>query len=355
MNKWFCGIILCVCLSFVNACGSNNNNEVAESYISSSKEKESTLVSIKVLKKQKFMDEFLSNGKIVSTKKAELIWEYSDRVKCVYVKNGDFVKEGQLLAELVHENAQLELMQSKDQLDRVDFEVKDFLIGQGFKLADSANIPQEIINIAYIKSGYRQVLNNYQRAQKSYDKTFLYAPFSGYIANLSVNDYKIVSNGDQFCVLLDKRKMEVEFPLMISEVNDVQVGTRIKVALFTDKNNMAEGYIHAINPLVDEKGLVTVKAIIDNPPQNWLDGMNVSIYIQVEKQNSLVVPKSSVVNRDGKSVVFTVKNKYAYWNYVNIGKENSSNYMIADGLQEGDSVITDGNKYLTHLSKVQIK
>lgn len=354
MNKWLCVIILCVCLPLVNACGNKSSNEVSESYVPSSKGKEIPLVKVEVLKKQKFLDEVLSNGRIVSIKKSDIVWEYSDRVRCVYVKNGDFVKEGQLLAELVHENALMDLVQSKDNLDRVELEMKDFLIGQGYKLADSSKIPEDVVNIAYIKSGYRQIHNNYKKAQKAYEKTFLYAPFSGYIANLSVNGYELASSGDKFCVLIDRSKMEVDFPLMVREIEQIKVGSRIRISLLSNEGSVAYGVVHTINPLVDEKGLVKVKAIIDNPPNEWLDGMNVSVCIQVERQDCLAVPKSALVNRDGKSVVFTVKNGCAYWNYVSIGKENSSHYMITDGLQESDSVIIDGNKHLAHLSKIKI-
>ncbi|MPM70358.1 hypothetical protein SDC9_117313 [bioreactor metagenome] len=53
-------------------------------------------------------------------------------------------------------------------------------------------------------------------------------------------------------------------------------------------------------------------------------------------------------------MVFTFKNGKAYWNYVSTGLENSSGYVVTEGLQAGDSVIYDGNINLAHESQVMI-
>ena len=68
----------------------------------------------------------------------------------------------------------------------------------------------------------------------------------------------------------------------------------------------------------------------------------------------LIVPKSAVVLRSGRQVVFTLEKGKALWNYVQTGLENMELYTIEDGLKEGDTVITTGNLNLAHETPVNV-
>ncbi len=86
------------------------------------------------------------------------------------------------------------------------------------------------------------------------------------------------------------------------------------------------------------------------------DGMNVKVSVQKSVGRQLVVPKSAVVLRTGRQVVFTLdeSGKRAMWNYVQTGLENFGEYTITDGLEEGMDVIVDGNVNLAHESPVSV-
>ncbi len=82
--------------------------------------------------------------------------------------------------------------------------------------------------------------------------------------------------------------------------------------------------------------------------------MNVKMSVKRDLENALVVPKSAVVLRTGKQVVFVHSNGKALWNYVTTGLENMNEYIITDGLTEGMEVIYDGNVNLAHESPVTV-
>ena len=109
-----------------------------------------------------------------------------------------------------------------------------------------------------------------------------------------------------------------------------------------------------INPLVDDKGMVKVKASV-NGRGRLFSGMNVRVNVHRSLDSQLVIPKSAVVLRSGKQVVFTLKDGKAQWNYVQTGLENAESYSMADdALKEGDTVIVTGNVNLAHEAPVKV-
>ena len=81
--------------------------------------------------------------------------------------------------------------------------------------------------------------------------------------------------------------------------------------------------------------------------------VRVSAFRSVGKQ--WVVPKTAVVLRTGKQVVFTVVDGKAVWNYVQTGLENATEYTVTgETLKEGDLIIVTGNINLAHESPVKV-
>ncbi len=344
-----CSAIFLLC----TACGQNGKEKQSRT-ASAALENEAQPVEYEVLQRSIFAEEILSNGILSSAQKADIKWDASDIIAKIYVKNGDKVAKGQLLAELSHERPKMTILQSQDSKDRAYLEMQDFHIGQGYKLSDTTRIPQNLREIARIKSGYRQAELSYMSAQQAMEKTYLRAPFSGTIANMNAKVYNTAFTGEVFCLLLGHSTMEVTFPLMEKELTALHKGDKVAVSLYSDNGPALYGSVSTVNPLVGEDGLATVTALVQKVPDNWLDGMKVRVSIQRTRTDELVVPKSAVVIRDGKRVIFTIKNGRAYWNYVKLGKENSRFYTITDGLQTGDSVIVRGNTHLAHLAPIKI-
>ena len=84
--------------------------------------------------------------------------------------------------------------------------------------------------------------------------------------------------------------------------------------------------------------------------------MNVRVSVRKSLGQQLVVPKSAVVLRSGKQVVFTLSDDggKALWNYVHTGLENMGNYSITDGLEPGAKVIISNNINLAHEAPVKV-
>ncbi len=347
------GCLLCLVLLLLAACHGGRKGEVVEEGVATVLPDEKNEVTVQTLKRMVFNHELVSNGKVTAGAMADLKFETAGVVVSVYVKNGDRVVRGQKLAELDKFRLKNKTAQAKDALERAKLELQDVLIGQGYPMDDADKVPADIMRLARVKSGYDQSLSLYELAEYEEDHATLTAPFDGVVANLFAKPFNETNGSEPFCTVIGSVGMEVDFTVLESELPLIKSGDRVMVTPYADAASVQEGRIVQINPLVDDKGMVKVKAAV-NGRGRLFSGMNVRVHVHRSLGEQLVIPKSAVVLRSGKQVVFTLKDGKAQWNYVQTGPENAESYTVADGLKEGDTVIVTGNVNLAHEAPVDV-
>lgn len=333
--------------------GEKKGTSEAEDSVETVLPEEANEVTVMTLNESDFYHELISNGKLSARKSAELRFESTEEIAAVYVKNGDRVRKGQKLAELTTFRLGNKLVQAKDALEKAKLELQDVLIGQGYLLEDSAKVPPETMRLVRVKSGYDQAMASYELAAYEQEKAVLIAPFDGVVANLFSKEHNTSSTSDVFCTVIDPSSLEASFTVLESELPLIKTGDKVEVIPYAAPDTKAEGRITEINPVVDDNGMVKVKAAVSER-SNLFEGMNVRVSVQRMVNKQLVVPKEAVVLRSGKQVVFTLVNNKAYWNYAQTGLENAGHYTVVEGLKPGDIVITSGNINLAHEAPVTI-
>ncbi len=301
-----------------------------------------------------FSYDLVSNGKVGAGEDADLFFTPSGAVVSrVMVRNGQRVRKGQALAILDRFKLENAVATAKNSLERARLDLADALIGQGYDPEKMAEIPDEVVKLARLRSGVAQAEVQLREAERALDDATLRAPFDGIIANLTQKAGNIPDGSKPFCRVMSTGGMEVVFPILESELALVHAGDAVEVTSFTSGDTY-HGRITSINPVVDKNGMVEVCASVGGPTGLY-DGMNVRVSVKREVDKALIVPKSAVVLRsNGRQVVFTNKGGKAIWNYVATGLENMSEYVITEGLKEGDEVIVSGNINLAHEAPVKV-
>ena len=146
--------------------------------------------------------------------------------------------------------------------------------------------------------------------------------------------------------------MEVEFPVTESEYLLLNNGMPVTILPFVNENIIITGAISQINPIVDENGMVKVRASFINNA-GLIDGMNVKVLVRKPSSDRIVVPKEALVRRQGRDVIFVRQDSLAIWKYVTIEAENSTSLAIKEGIEPGDLVIVSGNINLAHETVVK--
>lgn len=310
-------------------------------------------VTVLPLKSTEFHHELISNGKLAARQSADLRFESAEPIASIFVKNGDRVRKGQKIAELAPFRLANQTAQAKDALERAKLELQDVLIGQGYLLEDSANVPAATLRLARVKSGYDEATAAYRLAAYEEERATLTAPFDGIVANLFAKPFNTASTAEVFCTVINPWSLEAAFAVLESELPLIRIGDRVQVTPFAADAQSTEGRISEINPVVDANGMVQVRAAVAEQGKLF-EGMNVKVSIHRSLGRKLVIPKGALVLRTGKQVVFTLVDGKAYWNYVRTGLENAGHYTVEEGLKEGDVVITGGNINLAHETPVKI-
>jgi len=300
--------------------------------------------------------ELVSNGKLVAQKKAFLNFKITGVLKNIHFKNGQRVQEGQLIAELENSMEKLDLEQAKLRLERARIDRLDKIVSHKVGAKNPEDVSEEALKRFNMEVGYNEAVLSAEQAEIKYNYTKLIAPFSGRIANLETKPNNSPKSGEPFCILMDDSRFEVIFPVMESEISRLATGQEITLKPFFLDSVYYPGVISEINPLIDEHGMVKVKAIVNDKNKRLIEGMNVKVFVRDKVPGCLIVPKEAVVLRNNKQVVFSLFNDtLAKWNYVFTELENSQSYSIKEGLTPGDTVITIGNVHLAHHARVDFE
>lgn len=312
---------------------------------------EAVMVKTVRLEPSTFYHEIVSNGKIYSSRKAIVPFKVNGIIEELYIRNGQKVKAGQLLAVIEDFEYKTSLTSARQALTKAEINFKDDLLSK-YMTADTSNLDPVRIRTSRIRSGLDDALLALERAEYNYRNTRIYSPLDGVIANLEATRLNPSQNYKNLCTVIFNDDMYVEFPVMESEYGFITTGMPIGIIPFVDDSLVIAGKIIQINPQVEDNGMIRVRAEFRNN-NRLIDGMNVKVLVRKPVYNRLVVPKEALVIRQGKDVVFVRQDSLAIWKYVTIEYENSSMVSVSEGLSPGDLVIVRGNTNLAHETKVK--
>ena len=222
---------------------------------------------------------FTSTGKVKAVDYADLYFRSQELIAHVYVKTGQIVRKGDLLADLDTFLFNSQLREAEIALAQADLELKDILIGQGHNPDDLLSVPQDVMKLARIKSGFEQAELQKEKALKEIQNAKLTAPFDGVVANLTSRPCQMASTGTPFCRIIRNTDMEVEFHVLETELDMVKQGKKVTIEPQASTIGILEGEICIINPIVNDKGMIQVRACVKGNV-GLMEGMNTTVLIE---------------------------------------------------------------------------
>lgn len=321
-------------------------------------ESEPLPVQTMLLEPQAFRLRYFASGQLQAGRQAEISMELGGVLIDAPVQEGRYVEAGAVLAQLDSSLLGLKLEQAHLALAEAEVNKKDLLLANGGQAEDDGSVSPGKLRLILTLSGYDKAQHAIKLAEHELAQAVRRAPFSGVIANIEARPFQQIAAGQRICTLFDPASYEAVFRLLETEVAEVKPGQLVAVHPTAQPGIRLEGRISAINPVVDEQGLVMVRAKLLDAARvpGLLLGMNVQVAIEQKLPSQLVIPKTAVVLRSGREVVFTYEaaEGRAKWKYVTVAHVNDTQAAISEGLVAGEQVIVEGHLSLGHDAQVAI-
>lgn len=332
-------------------------DEADGSLVRTEQKKEEILVRVAPVRRDQFNLELVSNGKSEAIRKAVLAFEVSEVVRRVHVKNGERVRAGDPLVAVDDRQVRRAIEEAELNMDKALMDIRGDFIAEGLDLKtmdDTLKVAPERKEVIFLQRGYTAARRAVRHAQEELEKVVTRAPFAGIVADMEAKEFNHSSAYKSVCTLIDDSQMEVVFNVLETEIGNLEPEMEVEITPYADPAKILRGKITEVNPRIDENGMVKVKAVTPNRPAVLVDGMNVSILVKRRIDDKLIIPKSAVLPRQGRKVVFVYSEGRAHWKYVTTGYENSTEVSVEEGLAEGDQVIYENNLGLSHMNEVTV-
>lgn len=306
------------------------------------------------------------NGSVVSLNSVDLRPQVTNTVSTVHVKEGQFVKAGQLLFSLDDRNDQANLararaQQKKDEATMADLERQyrrsQELVAQNFiaKSAADGTLSQLEAQRAAVAADRAAV----QSAQVALGYATLRAPIAGRIGAVNIYPGTLVQPTLSLVTITQLDPIAVSFPVPEGNLQDLLAAarTRSKVeAVVTGRKTPLNGTLDFVDNTVDPQiGTVRAKAVFDNADQGLWPGQFVGTRITVRTlEGATVVPAAALMMlTEGSSLYVVDENKTATRRKVK-ALHTFGTKVAVSGVQPGEQVVIEGAQNVRPGGKVRV-
>jgi membrane fusion protein, multidrug efflux system len=288
-------------------------------------------------------------------------------------QEGDFVKAGQVLAEIDPrpyqvqlESAQATLAKDQALLDNamVDFE-------RYKKLLETDAVPKQQLDtqtalVAQYKAAIQQDAAAVDNAKLQLVYAKVTAPISGVAGLRLVDPGNIVHASDPggMVVITQLQPISVLFTIPEDALPQItqrlRAGAHLGVDAYNRDNSkkLASGTLMTVDNQIDNTtGTSKLKAVFDNKDFLLFPQQFVNIHLLVDSlQNQLVVPNVAVQNGQQGTFVYVVDDSSrVHLKTVQVGKTTETSSDITSGIAEGDRVVVDGTDRLVENAVVRVR
>lgn len=291
-------------------------------------------------------------GQIRSIRHIELRAQERGYLQKVYVDEGQFVKKGQLLFQIMPKLYEAELQRSKAEMDFADIEYRNTK-----KLADSDVVAPNELAMARAKLSKA-------KAEMSLNKTHLQftvitAPFDGIIDRFAVRPGSLVDEGDLLTTLSDNSKMWVYYNVPEAEYLDYKtLGSKGKptVNLLMANHEIFShpGVVETIEADFDnETGNIPFRATFPNPEALLRHGETGNVEMIVPLKGALIIPQKATFEVLEKKYVYVVDNSnHVHAREITIGADMADLYEVRSGLSVNDKILLEGLRKVNNNDKI---
>lgn len=212
------------------------------------------------------------------------------------------------------------------------------------------------------KSGLTAARLQLERARYEQARAVIASPVSGMVQSVSVATGEKVMSGQPVVTVVDTKRLTVDAQVLEHDLPLIRVGGDARITTAGASGNTVRGRIEAILPLVDTVARAGRAVVRIADTDRLRPGMYVDVQLEATRlRNRRLVPTRAVIERDGRPLVFVVRDGRAQWTYIVPGRNNGTHTEVLPDsstgeipVNPGDAVIVNGHLTLTHDAPVRV-
>lgn len=326
----------------------------------------------------------IANGEVYAQDLVDVGAQVSGQIKKLYVKVGDNVKKGDMIAQIDSEKQENEISKEKAQLVIYEANLKaaeikaqnakiQFLREQKLYKKDATskekleNAKNEAAlsaaNVKQIQAQIEQTKLALDTAETNLGYTKISAPLDGTIVSVPVEEGRTV-NANQttptIVKIADLSKMEIRLQISEGDISLVKVGQNVEYTILSALDDIKKAEISSIDPALtslsdgsydktnlngsnssNEAVYFYAKVLVDDNDGFLKIGMTTQNTIIVNEAKNVNFITSSAIQKDknNERFVWILKDKTPTKTMVKIGISDNLNTQILSGINKNDEII----------------
>lgn len=280
-------------------------------------------------------------GTVSPSKSVMMRNKFSGRLTTVNIRQGDRVKQGDVIAEVESQNvrstydmAQATLRQAEDGYARL------------MKLKGTNSVPE--IKVIEVETQLQQARSSAEAAAQALKECKITAPFDGVVGDVMVSAGIDISPTEVIANIFDINSLEVKISVSENEIGNIATGDPATLIIPALNNKHLKAHIST-------KGVIastlshTYDCILNiiGDADELMPGMVCKVYMQTKTENRITIPANVVKMDNIGKYVWSVNGNVVEKRYITISGFSGRRIVVADGLDEGDIVITDGSQKIS--------
>ncbi|MBN2366356.1 MAG: efflux RND transporter periplasmic adaptor subunit [Calditrichaeota bacterium] len=357
-------LLFFVVLTSCDSSGSNSGSEVQKVPV------EVTRVQLGAVKQP-----LQFNGDIKAEVEVNVYSKVPDRIEKFYVDEGDYIRQGVLLAKIVAttieqgvRQAEAGLLSAKAQAAnlRVEFERAKRLYQENAM----SNQQYDAVSTQYeaVKAQVQQAEAALASVKSQLNDATLTAPISGIIGKRYYETGDMANPSLPVVKIVKMDRVKIEFDATEEDLGKLKVGQDASIFVKAYHDKIFSGKVTRISPILDPMSrMAKIEVIVDNPEHLLKPGMFALVEVTIGViEDVVVIPRYSTIESttlekiDGEDTVirnyyvFVVDSGYAVQKKLDALYVNHKWIAVNSGLDVGDQLVIAGQNNLREGSAVLV-
>jgi RND family efflux transporter MFP subunit len=305
-----------------------------------------------------------ASGVIQARYNAQVGFLVSGRLVARNVDVGAVVKKGDVLAQIDPSDFKNKLISAQSQVTAAQSQVAQAapqqarqaqLLKEGY--TTRVNYDQAVNNLNAAQASLQSARAELQLAQDQVGYTTLKADSDGAVTATGADPGQVVNAGQMVVQISQLDPIDGVFSVSERAVPFLPVGTSVLVALQSTPDIAIHGPVREVSPMADAvTGTFTVKVSLPDAPPAMRLGAVVTGSIEIKGELVAEIPATALLQTGDQPAVWIVSptEKKVHRQIVKVAGFDLDTVTIAEGLKDGDIVVTAGINWLAENQPVSL-